>query len=1232
MHPDLVCLIDTHLLDADINELKKIWQGEIINHGFKSNARGITLLFGKGFEYEIDNVDKTSANILALDIALVNAGIRIRLIIIYAPNRDEPNFFEIIQNKIESSNQDYNIICGDFNIALDPKLDCFNYVSVNNPKARDKLLQLMNMNNLIDVYRQYYPTRRRYTWRRTNPIKQARLDYFIISETMADIIDKCKINSSYRSDHSIIEIDIILSNFVRNRGRWQMNTSLLKDSKYLTIINSAIEDEVNFYSNSNSPSNLDDTINGHYTIDHDILLEMVIMRCRKETISYSRKCKNKEKAIERNLIKLIENLEKSNTDSSKLDQTKRQLEQIREEYIKGSIVRSRTTWLNEFEKPTKFYLNLENRKYVEKTIKRIEKSSGEILLDQKEILQEIKAFYEKLFSNHDNISDIQNFDAVFAGLDIKKLNDKQKISLEEDLSEHELTSTLKQMKNFKTPGICGFPAEFFKVFWKRLKSIIFGTFQHCFNKGILPITLRQSLIICLPKGNKPRQYLKNWRPLSMLSVLYKLLSGALANRLKKTLFSIISETQSGFIEGRFIGDTTRLIYDVMHHTEQKKLSAMLMCIDFEKAFDSISWKFLVKTLQTFNFGKKFIRWIKILNTEITATVIQCGTLSERFAIERGCRQGDPISPYLFLLPVELLCLLIKHNPNIKGIKINGLEIKLVQFADDTSLVLDGSALSLQSALNTLEIFGSISGLKMNTEKTKIVWLGRKKHSREKIETNYNLLWGTTEFCLLGINFHVDLFKMSETNYTDLAQFLRNQINCWNKRNITPLGKICLIKSLFLAKMNHKLSILPNPKASFIKELDNAFYKFVWSNKPDKIKRSTLTQYYKHGGIRMPILSNVIMASKASWLRKLLKNTNHVWIELFEKTICEIKNLMLFGLEYMKHISSKCSNPFWKEVLIAFYNINKDNTPKTYSNILYSPLWFNNSIFEIPLHYPKLSKSGVYFVKDVLHSNGELIKFEDLKKTADVNILDFFRIRYFVNRYLKKYSGLKDDCPAHPSIPFHIELLYRSKKGNRDFLQILTKENAPITAVKNWHNKLETVINQHTWSSIFKLCHFTIDDNYFKWFNYKILHRILGTNSLLFQMNITENPSCRFCNESRETLTHLFVDCRDVQIFWTNLFNWISSKLNILIQKDNITLLFGYLYNTSDRVPINTILIVAKNYIFQSATFKQKLILEVYKKKLLKVYLDQSNLSILRDTEIAFDKKWLKFQPLIEDIA
>lgn len=128
------------------------------------------------------------------------------------------------------------------------------------------------------------------------------------------------------------------------------------------------------------------------------------------------------------------------------------------------------------------------------------------------------------------------------------------------------------------------------------------------------------------------------------------------------------------------------------------MPGLLLLVDFEKAFDSISWSFLYKVLEFFGFGKSIISWIKTLYKNAKLKVNQGGNLSSSFTIKRGCRQGDPLSPFIFVLCVEVLAYMIRSNKNIKGITVNGTEYRISQYADDTSLLLDGSSSSLNEAL------------------------------------------------------------------------------------------------------------------------------------------------------------------------------------------------------------------------------------------------------------------------------------------------------------------------------------------------------------------------------------------------------------------------------------------------------------------------------------------------------------------------------------------------------
>ena len=307
----------------------------------------------------------------------------------------------------------------------------------------------------------------------------------------------------------------------------------------------------------------------------------------------------------------------------------------------------------------------------------------------------------------------------------------------------------------------------------------------------------------------------------------------------------IHENQKGFVSGRYIGENTRLVYDILNYTDQMNKHDLLLFIDFEKAFDSISWDYIFNVIRFFNFGPDFERWIHIISRNVKLCVIQNGFFSQFFNIGRGCRQCDPISPYLFLLCVEILGVLIR---NIKGINISDVEYKLFQFADDMGIFLDGSENSLRNALNLIDQFSKFSGLKPNYDKTKCIWIGSKKGSTTRLCKNLNLEWTDESFPLLGIKFSTNLKDITELNFTDRLNDIQNSILMWNKRNLTVLGKITVVKTILLSKLSHLLISLPSPNKVYIKALETMLYNYIWGSKTDRISRNQLTKDYKKGGV------------------------------------------------------------------------------------------------------------------------------------------------------------------------------------------------------------------------------------------------------------------------------------------------------------------------------------------------------------------------------------------------
>ena len=174
--------------------------------------------------------------------------------------------------------------------------------------------------------------------------------------------------------------------------------------------------------------------------------------------------------------------------------------------------------------------------------------------------------------------------------------------MDRKITGDEVNNTLKNTRNKVAPGSGGFGGGFYKVFWKFLKTIVVGAINEINENGELPITLRLGIIALIPKGDKDQKFINNWRPFILLETLYKLISATVANRLKPTLDKIIGKSQMAYSPGRYIAECTRNTYDIFTHAKENNLPGMLLLVEFEKAFDSVNFQFIVTTLEIFGFG------------------------------------------------------------------------------------------------------------------------------------------------------------------------------------------------------------------------------------------------------------------------------------------------------------------------------------------------------------------------------------------------------------------------------------------------------------------------------------------------------------------------------------------------------------------------------------------------------------------------------------------------------
>ena len=346
----------------------------------------------------------------------------------------------------------------------------------------------------------------------------------------------------------------------------------------------------------------------------------------------------------------------------------------------------------------------------------------------------------------------------------------------------------------------------------------------------------------------------------------------IGRRIESVLPTLIHSDQTGFIKGRFIGQNVRLLNDVMTYAESNNLPGILLFIDFRKAFDTIEWDFIQKSIEMFNFGPNIRKWISILYTNVEIGVMNEGFMTNYFRVSRGVRQGCPLSPLLFVLAVELLGLKIRQDQLCRGIKLpDGQEAKISQFADDTTLIVEDTA-SLKAAMNAINSFGSISGLQLNEKKTKALWIGA---SRNNTAEPLKFQCPKDPIKFLGTFLSHSEAQNNNNNFFIKMRKMETKLNIWLSRDLTLFGRTMLAKSLGLSQLIYTASMLSVPELA-IQQTQRKLFSFLWKNKRDKIKRQVLCRPLSRGGLCFPCFRTAIKALRLSWIGRLLNNCKDTW--------------------------------------------------------------------------------------------------------------------------------------------------------------------------------------------------------------------------------------------------------------------------------------------------------------------------------------------------------------------
>uniref|UniRef100_A0A2N9GD74 Reverse transcriptase domain-containing protein n=1 Tax=Fagus sylvatica TaxID=28930 RepID=A0A2N9GD74_FAGSY len=385
--------------------------------------------------------------------------------------------------------------------------------------------------------------------------------------------------------------------------------------------------------------------------------------------------------------------------------------------------KSRVQWLKEGDKNTKFFQRTANAHRRNNYIESLQHGDQQWKFES-EIRDGIVNFYQDLYSER------EAWRPMLGGVEFNTINSAEATELEVPFSEEEVVTALNQMSGEKAPGPDGYTIAFYKHCWDIVKLDVLNSLQEFHEHECLKRSLNATFVVLIPK--KPGVLdVKDFRPICLIGSVYKILSKVLANRLKVVLGAVLSPTQNAFIQGRQITESVLIANECLDNRLKSGIPGLLCKLDVEKAYDHVNWDFLMYMLERCGFGAKWHNWMYFCLSTVRFSILINGTPCGFFNSTRGIRQGDSLSPLLFVLVMEALSRLmdkavVEHL--LEGFAVNSynrpdLKISHLLFADDTLIFCGADRVQLLHLKGVLMCFEAVSGLHINLGKSEIVPVG-----------------------------------------------------------------------------------------------------------------------------------------------------------------------------------------------------------------------------------------------------------------------------------------------------------------------------------------------------------------------------------------------------------------------------------------------------------------------------------------------------------------------------
>ncbi|KAL9689317.1 hypothetical protein QQ045_009701 [Rhodiola kirilowii] len=581
--------------------------------------------------------------------------------------------------------------------------------------------------------------------------------------------------------------------------------------------------------------------------------------------------------------------------------------------------KSKIQWLQEGDSNSKFYHSFLKGCRSKNNISLVKGADGCIHTDLRSIKSEFVNYFKSILAESKTCRPIES-SVIQRG---NVIADSQCRPLIAEATDVEIWLALARIRSDKSPGLDGFSASFFRKNWNLIGKEFCAAVRHCLKFNALPKGMNSAIIALIPKSKNATEP-GDYRPIACCNVTYKVISGLLAERLKKVLPDIIDKAQGAFVKDRSIVGNVFLAQQIVSGYGRKNISErMAWKIDLRKAYDTVEWQFIHDMLVHLKFPYKFISWINMCVQSTSFSIQINGESVGFFEGKRGLRQGDPISPLLFTIDMDYLSRILKGMNKTHGYyhhpKCHRVDLKHLIFADDLFLFSSGRCSSISALKESLDSFLQCSGLAVNSDKSQLFLAGFSEDKKNWIESM--VLSPVSDLPVRYLGVPLTHKSISAYDCSIIIQRITGRLNCWSNRLLSRAGRRLLIISVLQAIVFYWARICILPK-KVLKAINSICANFLWSGKSTRkgchlIDWNSVCSEKKEGGLGIKNLDIMNDAMVMNQLWELNKNNMNVWSEWikaywtkgthwWQNDSLIQSSWVLRRLAYCKKLSVKCT--------------------------------------------------------------------------------------------------------------------------------------------------------------------------------------------------------------------------------------------------------------------------------------------------------------------------------------